>query len=182
MAINRKKKGSKAERALCKWWETWSGLEFNRVPASGGLRWQKTDNISGDIICTSERESRRFPFSVESKAYNDIRFEHYVIGNKKSKVREFWDQSKSDALRSNKYPILFMRYNGMKANTWMVMIRQQEYNLLNIDFSLLDYPIIKISSKEDELVIINSNDLLKTNYKEFIKLIKIKRNGEKRKK
>ena len=32
---NSKKKGSKNERDVCKFWKEWSGLSFTRVPASG---------------------------------------------------------------------------------------------------------------------------------------------------
>ena len=50
--INSKNKGSRFERTICKWFQDWTGYEFNRVPASGGLRWKKTDNITSDISCT----------------------------------------------------------------------------------------------------------------------------------
>lgn len=39
--INSKNKGSRFERTICKWFQDWTGYEFNRVPASGGLRWKK---------------------------------------------------------------------------------------------------------------------------------------------
>ena len=178
MAVNGKKKGNRAERVLANWWQNWSGLEFSRVPQSGGLRWQKKDDISGDIICTSERESRRFPFSIESKSYNDLRFEHYILGLTKVKIKDFWDQCSTDAIRSGKYPILFMRYNNMRSSTWFVMMRFEEFKLL--DSKAFEFPYFKVKTKDEILVIMNSEDLGNTDYKTFIKKIKIKRNGEKR--
>ena len=180
MAINGKKKGNKAERALCKWWTEWSGLEFSRVPQSGGLRWQKKDDIVGDIIITDERQSRRFPFSIESKSYSDLRFEHIVLGLSKVKVLEFWKQAKEDAIRSEKFPILFMRYNNMKANTWFVMLRYEEFKF-NSDIDQIEYPYFDLYIEKERVIIMNSNDLLKADYQNFIKKLKIKRNGEKRK-
>ena len=174
MAINGKKKGSKNERNLCKWWQSWSGIEFTRVPASGGLRWSKTDNITGDLICADERHSRRFPFSIEAKSYKDFRFEHIILGNKNIKILEFWEQAKADAIRGNKVPILFMRYNGMAASTWFVIITENVYKLWEKQSGILKYPLVKILLHEGEhLVVMNSNDIPSVDYKEFIKTIKI---------
>lgn len=177
MAINGKKKGNKAERALANWWQDWSGLEFSRVPQSGGLRWQKKDDICGDIICTEERQSRRFPFSIESKSYSDLKFESLILGLKSNKVRDFWIQAKTDANRSNKFPILFVRYNNMKAATWFTFIRFEEFKYL--EKSKFNYPYFEVRDGEEHLIIMNSDDLKANDYKIFIKKVKIKRNGEK---
>ena len=180
MAINGKRKGNKSERELAKWWQGWSGIEFSRVPQSGGLRWQKTDDIAGDIIPTDKKGTRRFPFSIESKSYKDLRFEHIILGNKNVKILEFWEQAKSDALRSIKYPILFLRYNGMKKSTWFVMLRYEEFKF-NSNIDKIEYPYFDLYIEKERVIIMNSNDLLKTDYQTFIKKLKIKRNGEKRK-
>ena len=58
--INSKNKGSRFERTICKWFQDWTGYEFKRVPASGALRWKKTDNITSDITCTDPKHSKRF--------------------------------------------------------------------------------------------------------------------------
>lgn len=178
MAVNGKRKGNKNERNLCKWWTNWSGLEFSRVPASGGLRWQKKDDISGDVICTDTRHSRRFPFSIEAKAYKDIRFEHLVLGNKNVKLIEFWEQAKEDARRSKKVPILFMRYNGMPSSTWFTIIPLNVYKQFKLKMGVTKYPVIKITLQDEEIVLMNSEDLSNVDYKEFIISIKkLNKNG-----
>lgn len=178
MAINGKKKGSKNERNLAKWWQSWSGLEFTRVPASGGLRWSKTDNITGDLICADERQSRRFPFSIEAKSYNDFRFEHLILGNKKVKILEFWNQAKEDAERGNKVPILFARYNGMAASTWFTMIPVKIYDIWRIKGGKSSYPIAKLYIDNEEVILMNSSDLSTVDYQAFVKQVKIyNRNG-----
>ena len=110
--INSKNKGSRFERTICKWFQDWTGYEFNRVPASGGLRWKKTDNITSDITCTDPKHSKRFKLSVECKSYNDLKFEHILLGNKGCKILSFWEQASNDAIRGNKIPVLIMKYSS----------------------------------------------------------------------
>lgn len=174
---NSKQKGNKAERELCKWFEQWTSFPFNRVPASGGLRWKNTNATAGDIICDNERHNRRFQFSIESKSYKDINFEHLILGNKKAKIREFWQQANDDAERGGRVPILFMRYNGMTKNTWFVVIPMYVYNLFFPTTVVWEYNRFVVSGK-DEMVIMNSNDLLKIDYmKLHLRLKKLRKNG-----
>ena len=177
---NSRQKGSKNERELCKWFTDWTkGLEFQRVPASGGLRWKKTDDITGDIICSERGSNRKFPFTVEAKFYKDINFEHLILGNKKIKILEFWEQAKEDSIRAQrrKAPMLFMRYNGMPKRVWFVVMEPKTFD--EIDHTKGKHTHFKIQLETgEELYIMNSNDLLNTDYKTFAKYIKSKlRNG-----
>jgi hypothetical protein len=176
---NGKRKGNKAERELAKWWKTWSGFEFTRVPASGGLRWKTMVNTTtSDLICADDRHNRRFQFSIESKSYKDINFEHLILGNKNSAIRNFWDQCNTDAERSNKVPILFMRYNGMSKNTWFVVMPSYVYNLFFPTLVKFDHNRFVVSGP-DNIVIMNSNDLLKTDYmKLHLTLKKLRKNDK----
>jgi len=175
---NSKKKGNKAERELCKWFQQWTGFPFTRVPASGGLRWKNTNATAGDIICDDERHSRRFQFSVESKSYKDINFEHLILGNKSIKILEFWKQANEDAERSGKIPILFMRYNGMAKNTYFVIIPISVYNLLFPTLITFDYNRFQVKGP-NPMVIMNSHDLLKFDYIKLHKNLKTFRLHEK---
>lgn len=179
---NSKKKGNKAERELCKWFEQWTGYDFARIPASGGLRWKGLANATtGDIICTHDIHGRRFLLSVESKSYKDINFEHLILGNKKNAVLQFWHQAKEDADRGGKVPLLFMRYNGMAKNTYFVVVPMIMYNLMFPTLITFDYTRFKVVG-EDNFVIMNSNDLLKFDYLKLHKQLKIQlRNGKEKK-
>lgn len=42
-SINSNRKGKVNELDLCKALTKWVGFEFNRVPASGGLRWKDAE-------------------------------------------------------------------------------------------------------------------------------------------
>lgn len=173
---NSKKKGNKGERDVSKWWQQWTGFEFSRVPASGGLRWHSTHNTVGDIMCTNERHSRRFLFCIESKNYKDINFEHLILGNKKTKILEFWKQTQDDAKRGNKIPILFMRYNGMPKGTYFVIVSS---NLFEYLIEKYNYTFFLVGNPKYKFVIINSNDILNTDYLTLHKnLKKLKRNGQ----
>lgn len=178
---NSKKKGSKNERDVCKFWKEWSGLSFTRVPASGGLRWKKTDNITGDIICDDERKSRRFPFSIEAKFYKDINFEHMILGNKKQKFIEFWEQAKEDAERGNKLPILFARYNGMPKMVWFVAIPISIWEILQKMKFKAQGTFFIVSTPDDDFIIMNSSELLQIDFKTFsINCKKLNRNAKNR--
>jgi hypothetical protein len=175
---NSKKKGNKAERELCKFWEQWTDYKFTRVPASGGLRWKNTNATAGDIICDHEIHSRRFQFSVESKSYKDINFEHILLGNKKCDVLKFWQQCNDDAERSNKVPILFMRYNGMNKNTYFVIIPIYVHNLFFPGIYSFQHNKFIVHGP-NPMVIMNSNDLLQINYLKLHKDLKqLRRNGQ----
>lgn len=114
--MNSRAKGAKNERGLTKLFEEWTGYEFQRSPASGGLRWNMKSNTVGDIICTDEKHTRRFPFVIEAKFYSDIKFEHSLLPVKNNKIEEFWNQALDESQRAGRIPLLFMRYNNMPKN------------------------------------------------------------------
>lgn len=123
MAINSRSKGKRGEKQAIKFLEAWTGHEFASTPASGGLRWGKSENIAGDIVCVSK--NYLFPLGIEVKFNKDINFEHLLYHSsklKKSRIQEFWEQASSDAERAEKIPMLMMRYNGMPANFFFIVI------------------------------------------------------------
>ncbi len=149
MAKNSKQKGNKFERTVCKFWEKWTGYEFQRVPQSGGLRWKNASDITSDVICTDKKHSKRFPFSVECKSYQDIRFEHILLEHKSCKIIEFWEQTKRDAKRGGKIPTLFMRYNSMPKDEMFVI-----FNISSLVGHTLNFkkPTMTIALKTGEVI------------------------------
>lgn len=125
--VNSKQKGGRFERAICKWFTEWTGYEFNRVPASGGLRWKNAENITSDVACTDSKHSRRFCFSIECKSYSELKFEHILLEKKSCKILKFWEQAREDAHRAGKLPMLIMKYNGMPKGEAFVMVSYQVY-------------------------------------------------------
>ena len=135
--VNSKKKGSKWERDVCKFMKKWTGYEFSRTPASGGLRWHKKDDIVSDVICTDEKHGHRFPCAIECKFYQDIKFEHVLLGNDSCKIMEFWNQATRDAERAKKLPLLIMRYNNMPKGEAFLMIDKETANCILLENELI---------------------------------------------
>ena len=129
MAVNSKQKGGRFERTICKWFTNWTGYEFNRVPASGGLRWKNAENITSDVACTDQDHSREFNFSIECKSYKELNFEHILLEKKSCKILSFWEQARRDAERAKKLPMLIMKYNGMTKGEAFVLVGYDTYNI-----------------------------------------------------
>lgn len=112
--MNSKKKGSKFERNIAKWFTEWTGFKFQRTPYSGANHVNR--DLASDIMCSDERHAHRCKISIECKSYKDIKFEQVLLGNKGADIARFWEQASRDAERSNKVPILCMRYNSMPSD------------------------------------------------------------------
>ena len=162
--VNSRSKGRRGEVKAKEVLQKWTGMEFHRVPASGGLRWKKTDNITGDLICG--HPTHRFDFSIEVKNYREINFEHLLMPQVKSIItNEFWPQCLKDADRGKKIPLLMMRYDGIRPGDFFFLVmRYLDFKFFKkyLDTTL---PYFKYG----KLVILNSNILFETDYDECIK-------------
>lgn len=177
--INSRTKGSKNERNVAKLMADWSGYEFARTPQSGGLHWKK-QYTSGDIVCIDERHGSRFPFSIECKFHESLDLLHLIdntVGKKSNKITLFWDQAETDAKQVNKIPLLFMRRNGMKAGMQFVVMPTNFFLLWlsgiepwHNKYGIFHYFKTSDSKKDYHFTIINSDDLIITNYRVFYKL------------
>lgn len=176
---NSRTKGSRNERSVAKIMQDWSGYEFARTPQSGGLHWKKA-HTSGDIVCIDDRHGLRFNFSIECKFHEDLDLLYLIqglIGKKTNKILEFWKQSEADAKQVGKIPLVFMRRNGMKKDLHFVMMSQQMFHVW-LKFLEDNSPeggwnsengILHYQDQDYSLVIINSDDLMKTEYSAFHK-------------
>ena len=170
--INSKKKGSKFERSIAKWFTQWSGYKFGRTPYSGA--YHKNKDLSSDVMCNDEKHAHRFPLSVEAKNYQEIKFEHILLGNEGAKILHFWEQASGDAKASKKIPLLAMRYNNMPKGEAFVMLEKNFFNhFLENDscFSSFQHPIMAIRLNSGEaFYIFMLSDLKTLEYKKFYKI------------
>jgi hypothetical protein len=164
MRINSRTKGKRGERKAKDVLEKWTSKEFAGVPASGGLRWKKADNISGDIICTDSLH--RFDFSVEVKNYREINFEHLLM-DQESKVADFWAQCKEDATRGKKLPLLMMRYDRMPTGYFFTVISIATYKRLK---PILNLKPPSLYCRYHGFVIMHPDCLFTADYKQVKKL------------
>jgi len=165
--INSKAKGSRNERDICKLFKDWTGYDFARVPSSGGLRWKRVSDTTGDITCTDQKHNRYFNFSIEAKNYKEINFEHLISPVKNCKILEFWAQAETDAERAKKLPLLFMRYNGLPKGFHFLVMDSALYDLIS---GFLE--IEKVLHYSGKLVIMPSDTLFKSDYQFLHKIIK----------
>lgn len=176
--MNQKKKGNKAERDACKIWNTWSKgrYEYTRVPSSGGLRWHRTNDTSGDI--TSGTEGHKLQFCIEVKSHADINFSQLLRTDLKNvKILEFWKQCTDDAKRCGKIPFLMCRYNGLPKGKFFIVMTIFDMNKLGMNTSLIPH-VMSVNG----LNIFMSDYLYNFNYREIhkeAKLLNIKRNAKK---
>jgi hypothetical protein len=141
--INSKKKGNANELECAKFLKEWTGLEFNRVPQSGGLRWKNSEGVTGDLVC----EDRSFPFSVETKHYKDIKFDEKLKST--SFVFKVWDQALRDAERATKHPLVILRKNGMAKGDYMVYIHSELVAKYVKEFIVLETQEIVLKGLKD---------------------------------
>lgn len=139
---NSKKKGNRFERVVAKFFTDWSGFKFGRTPQSGSFH--NNRDLGSDLICNDDKHKNRCCISIECKNYQDIRFEHVLLGNKRCKIFSFWEQASRDAKRTNKFPILCMRYNSMpKGEFFFVVDEKVASSLLKVQ-DLANNPIKRV--------------------------------------
>lgn len=157
---NSKKKGSRFELKVSKWFTQWTSFKFGRTPYSGANH--QSRDLSSDIMCQDERHAHRCKISVECKNYKEIKFEHILLGNKGCDILKFWEQASKDAKRANKVPILCMRYNSMPSEEFFFVVGK---NLSSVFYKPLfdKAPIMLIDvPKIDEILyVFMASDILK---------------------
>ena len=168
---NSKRKGAKNERGVSHLFAEWTGYEFARTPQSGGLHWQKKIT-TGDIVCIDEKHMSEFALSIECKFHEDLDFSHLIdgtIGKGTNKVLHFWNQCITDAKKVRKVPCLFMRRNGMKADTHFVAIPTELYTLLSLGHPEYGskYGVVSYFSNTMKIAILNSEDFFDLDYEYF---------------
>lgn len=107
-------KGRSYENDLANMFTEWSGLKWKRVPMSGGF--QKSV-VTGDIFCVAEYENDSekdkiwIPFSLEAKKRQSWDLVQFFKDSDKFTVKDWWEQSSTDALLSKKYPVVIFTKN-----------------------------------------------------------------------
>ena len=101
-----KTKGSTYERHIAKKLGAWWGEEFQRTPASGGLRWKQDNRVCGDIVTPP---GSTFPWVVECKKRENWTMDSLLNGS--AEVSKWWKQVTDDAERSGLEPMLIFTRN-----------------------------------------------------------------------
>lgn len=167
---NSKRKGNKFELKVSKWFTEFSGYKFQRVPYSGANHQNR--DLASDIMCSDERHAHRCKISIECKSYQDIRFEHILLGNKRCKITQFWKQASSDAQRAKKIPILVMRYNSMPSTEFFFIV--DERLIKPLTKKSLSHTMVITSPDTPTLYVFMASEVLKNvSYKDIHKEAKV---------
>lgn len=160
--MNSKRKGDKFERTIAKWFTEWSGYKFERNRAGSGA-WHSNKDSTSDLTCTDEKHAHRCKISIECKNYKDIKFEHILLGNKNCDILKFWEQAYKDAKRSNRVPILCMRYNSMPKEEFFFVVGNALAQIIFAYPPVMAYPFMTISTpNHGDLNIFMASAIFKT--------------------
>lgn len=154
--VNSSVKGSTNERAIAKALSEWTGKTFRRVPTSGAIHVPLTW-LNGDLFCTDQ--NFRFPFTVECKHYHSIYPKLW---------QRWWEQVVRDAEEIDRHPMLIYRLDGWKAGTWLVVTSPNPFRFYKLGLRF-DYEMDEYTGLNMHKVIIQSYDLFKIDYQEFLK-------------
>ena len=130
--INSKVKGNRGELVVAKLLTQWLGTEVVRVPQSGGLHWQHSARVCGDVIVTDPKFD--FIFSVEVKTYQNVGLAAKESSDLRSNsiIYTFYEQCKKDAKAAGKIPFLMVHQNGMPTNQYYIFLSLQLTQIMKI--------------------------------------------------
>lgn len=150
--INSKRKGDRNEYIAAKLWTEWSGIEWHRVPRSGGLRWKSTQGTILDLI-----PEKDIGIAVETKHLKRISVPKKLRSN--SMIYNIWNKSLLEA--KDKVTILFLRSNGMSKNTYWFVVDMKYKDVIEAT------PV----SYGDNIIIYNSKDIFKLPFNDVLECL-----------
>jgi hypothetical protein len=110
MGAKSKQKGNRYERRCAKLLHEFTGVNFRKVPASGGFnkfggQVVAEHAFSGDVIC----DRKDFLFSVEAKSQKVFSFVAMLKNPSKCAFTDWWKQCVDDAKKVSKFPMLIFK-------------------------------------------------------------------------
>ena len=178
--IDGKKKGGEFERRISKKLSLWISRGerddlFWRTHGSGSRHTvrdnngQLTEGQDGDICSTCSGVSEKFRdiFSLELKNYEDINL-WGLITQKKTGLLDFWKQTKQQAGKVDKIPVLIIKENYRP----ILFISNQWTKYLFSIYLELDY-ILKSNLENETLYVWKLDDICKVNPNIFINALDI---------
>jgi len=104
--VDQRAKGQRGEYLVRDLIRSKTGLQFERVPASGALAYLK-----GDLFIPPGDTCK---FCIEVKNYQDSAINDKILTNKSNNLVLWWNKIKLQAPTNNKIPLLFCKYNRSK--------------------------------------------------------------------
>lgn len=85
-----------------------TGLQFERVPASGAL--DPKHGLKGDLYLPNQNNN----YCIEVKNYSDDHLTSKVLTDKNPQLIQWWQQALRQGLQVNKIPLLIFKFNRSK--------------------------------------------------------------------
>jgi len=108
LASKQAAKGSRAEYKARDMLRKYTGLQWERCPASGALGAQF--KMKGDLYCPGEKNL----YTVECKHYKDDHLSSKILVNSTSPLFDWWEQTVRESGQNENKPILIYKYDRSK--------------------------------------------------------------------
>lgn len=106
--VNARDKGARAEMVVRDVLRQYSGLNWERTPASGAL--DAKHLMKGDLYCPG----KNIRYCVEVKHYAEDQLTSSVLTAKSPVFMSWWEQAEQQAQSVNKEPLLIFKYDRSK--------------------------------------------------------------------
>lgn len=150
-------KGQRAEYAVRDLLREATGLDWDRVPGSGGFG--ASHGLKGDIYLPTPT-GKISAFTIEVKHYKDDVLNSNMFNDTISQLEKFWEQTIREASQMNSLPMLIFRKDRGK---WLVALRSEDLPLEYV----IPKPNMVFNKNETNIVVFLFEALLATTTKEY---------------
>ncbi len=106
--VDSRQKGARAETVVRDELRKLSGLQFERIPASGALN--AVHQLKGDLYVPGEYNS----YCIEVKHYAEDQLSSTYLTGVNPQLSQFWEQTLRESAQVNKHPMLIYKYDRSK--------------------------------------------------------------------
>jgi hypothetical protein len=178
-----KRKGKKYESRVASILSKFTGVNFRRVPMSGGFN--KFGGVvvaehvfSGDVLC----DNKSFLYSVEAKNREDVSLTALLKNPESASLTKYWYQCCEDAAVNHRKPIMFFKPNVN--DDWVAVciydvealsLQNSSHIIVNIYHAPVMLSIINRDSKgkklSKEVKEVNMQNFVVLEWNQFIKIV-----------
>jgi hypothetical protein len=106
--VDSREKGARAETAVAKELKRLTGIDFKRVPLSGGLH--ASHGLKGDLYIANSLNI----FCIEVKHYKADHFTSKIFTDKMPQLIEWWEQTIRESAQISRKPLLIFKFDRSK--------------------------------------------------------------------
>lgn len=138
MTIDSRAKGARAETEVAKVLKSKTGLDFKRVPMSGGLH--ESHQLKGDLYLVNSLNI----FCIEVKHYKDDHLTSKVLTDRNPQLLEWWKQTVREAAQISRKPLLIYNFDRSKLFVAFKDMPNSNYNFVFVSVNGLEFYTAKL--------------------------------------